>query len=181
MPMTLVSGRDGRNWSTAMNTEIDIFVRREGQPDPSRYKVEDAITIAALKVLIDGQGELVGFFLFEEESDEPLHDHYHLRHDGKDARYLHHSRCVKIEVIVRYAGKPHVEHEFGPGSTIGRVKAWAERTLEIDAIDGAELSLQIAGTKDRPDESSHVGSLVHFPNCKVVFDLLPSDRVNGAI
>ncbi len=164
-----------------MSTEIAIFIRREGHPDPIHHKVEDGIAVAALKALLEEGGDLVGFFLFEEESDEPLHDHHHLRHDGKDARYLHHSRCRHVHVSVRYAGKPPVEHAFGPGSTIARIKAWAERKLEIDAVDAAEMSLQVAGTTDRPDESSHVGSLVHYPGCRVIFDLLPSERVNGAI
>ncbi|WP_274377270.1 hypothetical protein [Celeribacter ethanolicus] len=42
------------------------------------------------------------------------------------------------------------------------------------------MSLQIAGTQDRPDGSTHIGSLVQMC-CGLSFDLLPSDRINGAV
>ena len=73
-----------------------------------------------------------------------------------------------------------MECGFGPGSTLGRVKRWAERTLGIHEADAAEMSLQVAGTHDRPDEATHVGSLLHGDACAVTFDLLPTARINGA-
>lgn len=72
-----------------------------------------------------------------------------------------------------------MERAFGPGSTLARIKDWAEREFGIDAVDAAELALQLSGTTERPDEAAHVGSLATYPDCRVVFDLLPTVRVNG--
>lgn len=178
--MTLLNGREGREGDHTMATEIDIFIHREGHADPIHHQDHDGLTVEALKVHLEGGGEPIDFFLFEEDADEPLHDHHEIRHRGEGTRFLHHSRCRHVRVTVRYAGKPPVEHDFGPGSTLARIKRWAERKLGIDEADAAEMSLQVAGTRDRPDESTHVGSLVRHPDCGVTFDLLPSDRVNGA-
>ena len=40
--------------------------------------------------------------------------------------------------------------------------------------------LQIAGTKDRPDPGAHLGTLASYPECKVAFDLVPDESVNGS-
>ena len=164
-----------------MSIEIDIFIHREGQRGPSHHRVEDGVSVAALKVLVARDGEPVEVFLFEEDADEPLHDHHCIRNGGDGYRILHHGRCEKVHVSVRYGGPP-VEHAFGPGTTISRVKRWAERRFEIDAADANDLALQIQGTVERPDESVHVGSLVHHHHgCRVAFDLLPDTLVNGAV
>ena len=162
-----------------MTTHIDIFIRREGDLDPAHHRVHDGISIETLKIDLAEGREVIGLFLFEEDADEPLPDHHEIRHHGKP-HFLHHSRCRHVHVVVRYAGRP-VERAFGPGSTLTRIKDWAERQFEIDAVDAAELSLQLHGTNDRPDEATHVGSLAKCPDCRVVFDLLPSTRVNGSI
>lgn len=174
-----------------MTTEIDIFIRREGHPDPAHHKVEDGLTVQALKLLLAGGADVVGIFIFEEDDDEPLPDYHPIRHhghghghghehgNGHGHKVLHHSRCRHVHVAVRYAGRP-IERAFGPGSTLARIKDWAERAFGIDAVDAAELSLQLAGSTDRPDEATHVGSLAKCPDCRVVFDLLPTVRVNGS-
>ncbi|WP_447526999.1 hypothetical protein [Parasphingorhabdus sp. NYA22] len=81
-------------------------------------------------------------------------------------------------MIVRYAGKTY-EHRFAPSVTLKKVKRRAEKKLNIDPADSVELSLQIADSSDRPDEATHVGSLANPPTCSVIFDLVPSDRING--
>lgn len=167
-----------------MSTEIDFFIRREGSLDPAHHRLGEGATVETLKIHLAEGGDIVGVFIFEEDADEPLPNHHELRHPHHDHhehshRVLHHSRCRHVHVAVRYAGRP-IERAFGPGSTLTRIKDWAERELGIDAADAAELSLQIAGTIDRPDGSTHVGSLAKCPNCRVVFDLLPTVRVNGS-
>lgn len=163
-----------------MNAHIDIFIRREGDLDPAHHKARDGITVEALKVHVAGGDDVIGVFLFEEDADEPLHDRHEIRHhgDAHGPKVLHRSRCRHVHVVVRYAGRP-VERAFGPGSTLIRIKDWAEREFGIDAVDAAELALQIVGTTDRPDASTHVGSLARCPDCRVVLDLLPTVRVNG--
>jgi hypothetical protein len=158
-------------------THVDIFIRREGDLDPTHHQVRNGITVTELHIDLHG-GDAVGLFLFEEDADEPLDPHHVIEHHGHGPRFLHHSKCRHVHVEVRYAGRP-VERSFGPGSTLTRVKDWAEQAFELDACDAAELSLQIAGTVERPDGSTHVGSLATCPDCRVVFDLLPTTRVNG--
>lgn len=160
-------------------TEIDIFIHRQGQAGPIHHRGHDGLTIEALRVHLAEGAEFIGFLLFEEDADEPLHDQHQIRHRGDGTHFLHHARCHLVKVAVRYAGRA-VECGFGPGSTLARIKRWAERALGIHEVDAAEMSLQLAGTHERPDEATHVGSLLHGDGCAVTFDLLPSSRINGA-
>jgi hypothetical protein len=151
---------------------IDIFIKRGETRDVKHLKV-DVFDLAQIKHELDetcGAGEL-----FLEDAEEPLsQDH---RHESGSI-FLHHNRCKRIDVTVRYAGKTF-QHGFAPGTTLRKIKRRAEKKLDIDAADAVELSLQLAGTTDRPDEATHVGSLAAPKTCAVVFDLVPSDRING--
>ena len=160
-----------------MSTNVEIFIRQEGQRESVLHKTHDGSTVAAVKAILaaDGNAE---FHLFEEDADEPLQDHHQVRHHGDGTKILHRNRCKQIAVTVRYAGRS-ISRDFGPGSTLDRIKRWAERKFGIDQADAVEMSLQIGGTTDRPDGSIHVGSLVH-KCCEIALDLLPSDRINGA-
>lgn len=150
----------------------DIFIKRSGSLEVQHRKVE-TLELAALQKELDkafGAG-----LLFLEDEDEPLSPD---RRIDAPSLFVHHSRCKRIEVTVRYGGRTF-EHKFGPGTTLKTIKRRAEKKLDIDAADAAELSLQIAGTNDRPDEATHVGSVADPSTCSVVFDLVPSDRING--
>ena len=50
----------------------------------------------------------------------------------------------------------------------------------MSAEDAGEHLLQIVGTQDRPAHGVHLGALVVSPDCKIAFDLVPDQRVNGA-
>lgn len=151
---------------------IDIFIRRGGSPDIEHRKV-DKLDLTSLKRELDsafGPGDL---YLEDEEEALALD-----RRIESTSLFIHHSRCKRIAVTVRYAGKTF-EQAFAPGTTLKKVKRRAEKKLGINPTDGAELSLQIAGTDVRPDEATHVGSLADPKTCSVIFDLVPSDRING--
>jgi hypothetical protein len=45
--------------------------------------------------------------------------------------------------------------------------------------EAGEHVLQITGTKDRPDPGTHLGTLAACPDCRLAFDLVPNERVNG--
>lgn len=151
---------------------IDIFIKRGGCLDVVHRKV-NKLDLKKLKQELDtefGPGEL-----FVEDQDDPVtHDHQF----KPGSIFLHHSCCKRIDLIVRYAGKTY-EHRFAPSVTLKKVKRRAEKKLNIDPADSVELSLQIADSSDRPDEATHVGSLANPPTCSVIFDLVPSDRING--
>lgn len=162
-----------------MSKKIDVFIRQEGRPDPVLHETHDGATVAALKAHLAGEGDPT-FHLFEEDVDTPLKDQDQVRDNGEGTKVLHRNRCNRIQVTVRYAGR-QASDDFGPGSTLDRLKRWAERKLGLDEADAAEMSLQVVGTVDRPDGSVHVGSLAAYPDCSVSFDLLPTDRVNGDV
>lgn len=161
-----------------MAKKIEIFIRQEGQVGPILHETHDGATVAALKADLAGDNNDAEYLLFEEDADEPLKDHHQVRDHGDGTKVLHRTRCSRVQVTVRYAGRT-LSDDLGPGSTLDRIKRWAERKLGIDDTDAAEMSLQIAGTTDRPDGSTHVGSLITSPGCSVTFDLLPTERVNG--
>lgn len=115
------------------------------------------------------------FFFIEDDDEERPFDKIKSIPDGLRV-HLH--RLKGIDVVVRYAGRD-VRRAFRPSATVGRVKRWSTHELGIAPSDASELMLQISGTDTRPDEDIHIGSLVKFPAHKLVFDLVPSPRVNG--
>jgi hypothetical protein len=150
---------------------IDIFIKRGGTLEVQHHKAE-SFDLARIKRELDeafGAGHL-----FLEDGDEPLA----ADHKVEGSIFIHHNHCKHIDVIVRYAGKVF-EHGFAPGTTLKKIKRRAEKKLDIDPADAVELSLQLAGTTERPDEANHVGSLAQPKTCAVAFDLVPSDRING--
>ena len=46
--------------------------------------------------------------------------------------------------------------------------------------EAGEHVLQIVGTQDRPPPGAHIGTLTSCPTCRVHFDLVPDERINGA-
>jgi hypothetical protein len=46
--------------------------------------------------------------------------------------------------------------------------------------EASEHVLQILGTQDRPSPGTHLGALTKCPHCRLAFDLVPDQRVNGA-
>ena len=78
---------------------------------------------------------------------------------------------------------PHdaAHHKFGPGTTVARVKHWAAvQKFHMSEEEAGEHHLQITGTQDRPAPGMHIGTLASCPECRVRFDLVPDERVNGA-
>jgi hypothetical protein len=149
-----------------------IFIKRGGSREVQHRQV-DVFNLKALKKELDqefGPGHL-----FLEDGSEPIGNNQ-LVEGG--SLFVHHNSCKRIQVTVRYAGKSFNE-TFGPGVTLKVIKRRAEKALEIDETDAAELSLQVEGTIDRPDEATHIGSLSSPGTCSVSLDLVPSDRING--
>jgi hypothetical protein len=161
-----------------MSKPIDIFIRCEGRLEPVLQESHDGATVASLRAILDEREPSPDALLFEENADEPLSDQQLIRIGDDEAKVLHRNRCRSVHVAVRYAGR-ELAHDFGPGSTLDRIKRWAERKFGIAASDAAHLSLQLHGSTERPPGSIHVGSLVKGPSCGIAFDLLPSERVNG--
>lgn len=158
--------------------KIQIFLQSELLRDIEVVEVEADIGHAKLHEICllklgDRRDEIFHLFI-EDEEDAMIESMGHF----PDGLRLHIHRHKAIDVAVRYAGR-EVHHTFKPGTTIARVKRWATQEIGIAASDAAELMLQIHGTDVRPDADIHIGSLVEAPKQRIVFDLVPSPRVNG--
>lgn len=161
---------------------VDIFYQGEGLPEVEHIEIGPEQTFEAVKVLLirkHGLDENVIIFL--EDSDEPLDEHRIVREHVTGAGVkLHLHRCRHIEVAVTFNAET-VQRRFGPGATIARVKRWAaEDAFKMSKEEASEHALQISGTHNRPAPGTHLGALTSRPACRVAFDLVADQRVNGA-
>jgi hypothetical protein len=163
---------------------MEIFLQGEGVPEiqivhvPIESTVRDIIVAAHSGGihLSGGPEELV---VLIEDSDRELELDIRLKDAGIGHRHrLHCHRCRQVEVTVNFNGTSK-SHSFPPSKTVAKVKRWADDKFELKGVDATEHALQICGTNKRPDEDTHIGSLVEYPNCKLCFDLVPKKRVEG--
>ena len=163
-------------------TNIDVFYQGEGLREIEHIEISPDHTFSVLKaVLIEKHGLETDVLIFLEDADEPVNDlltvEAHASHVGAK---IHVHRCRHVEVSVTFNNET-VHHRFGPGTTVARVKLWAaEHEFKMSPEETSEHVLQIKGTHDRPAPGTHLGTLVSCPHCKIAFDLVPDQRVNGA-
>ena len=99
---------------------------------------------------------------------------------GAGGGKIHLHRCRHVATEVSFGGDA-AHHKFGPGTTVARVKHWAAvQKFHMSEEEAGEHHLQISGTQDRPAPGMHIGTLASCPECRVRFDLVPDERVNGA-
>ncbi len=163
-------------------SSTDVFYQAEGLREIQHLEIESDATFAIIKGRV---AERHGFpvqmlFIFIEDADEPIDDTHAVRdHAGPTGVKLHVHRCQHIEVTVTFNGET-VEHRFRPGATVARVKRWAaEDKFGMNDEEAGEHLLQVAGTHDRPPPGAHIGTLVASPHCRLAFDLVADQRVNG--
>jgi hypothetical protein len=162
---------------------IDIFYQREGIREIEHLEAAPEQTFAAVKALLVEKHALLGeVMIFLEDSDDPVVETLIiLEHSGPAGIKAHLHRCRHVEASVTFNNET-VEHRFGPGTTVARVKHWAaERKFGMNHEEASEHVLQITGTHDRPPPGTHLGTLASCPHCRVAFDLVPDQRVNGAV
>jgi hypothetical protein len=160
---------------------IDVFYQGEGIREVEHLEVAGELTFGELKVLlIKKHGLDVGVILFLEDADDPIDERVSIcEHRGPHGLKVHMHRCRHIAVSVTFNGET-VEHRFAPGATVARVKQWAaERKFGMTPAEASEHVLQISGTHDRPAPITHLGAIPHGKDCRLAFDLVPDERVNG--
>lgn len=163
---------------------IEIFLQGEGIPEiqivrvPHNGTVRDLIAAATSGGLrLGGRAEEI--IVLIEDSDHELELDVRLTDAGIGHRHrIHCHRCRHVEVSVNFNGASK-SHPFPPSTTVAKVKRWADDKFGLKGVDATEHALQICGTNKRPDEDTHIGSLVEHPNCKLCFDLVPKKRVEG--
>ena len=162
---------------------IDIFYQCEGLGEIEHFAIEADATFAVVKVkLSEKHGLAADILLFAEDGDNPIDDKARVGdHASTSGLRLHLNSCRRIKVYVTFNGVT-LDREFAPGATVARVKRWAtERGFQMSEEDAGEHVLQITGTHDRPAPSAHVGALALLKTCTVRLDLIPDERVNGAL
>ena len=162
-------------------TTVDVFYQCERIREIEHLEIDDGHSISAIKALIvQKHGGDPAMLLFLEDGDEPLDEATLVATLGcVSGLKLHLHRCRHVEVAVTFGGET-VHHSFRPGATIARIKCWAaERKFGMTEEEASEHRLQITGTQDRPAPGIHIGTLATCPACRVSFDLVPDERING--
>jgi hypothetical protein len=161
---------------------IDIFYQGEHIREIDHIEIDDGSSVGAVKMMIlEKHGGEAAMLVFQEDGDEALDEAVLVATlDCISGLKLHLHRCAEVKVTVTFAGET-VHHAFRPGATIARIKRWAaEHKFGMTEEEASEHRLQIAGTHDRPAPGTHIGTLAACPDCRVSFDLVPDERVNGA-
>ena len=91
---------------------------------------------------------------------------------------VHWGCCPLVSVAVHYNDKT-ASKGFPPGVVVDRVKMFAAGELDIPEADAAELVLKVFGRDRVAPASAPIGTLVDGGDCKVVFDLVPTQRPQG--
>lgn len=161
---------------------IDVFYQGEGLRDFDHAQANADESVASLKArLAQKHGLAISeVLLFAEDGVEPLGEAVILETIAVEPRLkVHIHRCRHVDVSVTFAGRT-VSRRFGPGTTIAHIKHWAaENEFKMSKEDASEHLLQVAGSHVRPTPGTHVGTLVSPPGCKIAFDLVADQRVNG--
>jgi hypothetical protein len=163
-------------------TSIDVFYQGEGIREIAHFEADAEHTFAAIKLaIIEKHGLHKETLIYLEDSDEPADEQLLAReHAGHAGIKAHLHRCRHVEVAVTFNGET-LHHRFGPGTTVARVKKWAaEQKFGMTPQEAGEHVLQIAGTQDRADPGTHLGAIASCPDCRIAFDLVPNERVNGS-
>lgn len=161
---------------------ISVFYQGDGVAELSHAEFESDATFADVKAqLATKHGLGAEAMLFIEDEDSPVDGAVKLREraTAKGVK-VHLHRCKKVDVVVTFNNET-AERHFPPSATVSRVKRWAaEKKLGMSEDEAGEHVLQLAGTHDRPAPGTHIGALTDGKVCRVVFDLVADERVNGA-
>jgi hypothetical protein len=117
----------------------------------------------------------VELHIFAEDGDEPLDEDHAI--DLDKTPVLHASRCRKISVTVAYLDRIF-ERDFAPGTTIAKLTKWATHEAKLGKEEAEEHVLQIAGTRNQPSKTAHLGTLA-TTGCAVAFELVRKQLVQG--
>lgn len=166
--------------------DIEIFVQGEGISEITLLRVAGQSTVremlrSAQQQGVRFSGDEASLLVLVEDTEEIVPHDWLLEKAriGHRSR-VHVHRCHKLEVRVNY-NVTEKTHMFSSSTTVERVKQWAvgREGYNLPAIDATEHLLQLCHSTVRPDEDTHIGSLVSFPDCGLCFDLVPKVRVEG--
>ncbi len=161
--------------------KIELYLQGEALTDIQVLEVAPTLTVAELFDVIRADGnELTDEHVLLIEDDATEHSgvvrliDIGIGHQGR----IHCHRCRKVEVSVHFNNETE-RHSFPPSATMAAVTKWATDKFKLEGRDACEHALQVCNSTKRPDEDSHLGALVAYPNCTICFDLVPKVRVEG--
>jgi hypothetical protein len=160
---------------------LQVFYQREGVAGIEHLELAADRTLADLRqAIIAKHGVDGGIILFLDDEEEPAGLSNLVDAGAKSGSIkVHLHRCRRVDVAVTFNNRT-VNHAFAPSATIARIKRWAaEKQFGMTPEEAGEHVLQLAGSQDRPAPGVHVGTLASHPTCRVAFDLVPNERVNG--
>jgi hypothetical protein len=179
---------------SSKDNKVEIFVHAEGRmPVPVKVllneSLEDILKLAGiepkaeLNVFCGESVEALSQSAQAEGLEEDKHEPVSMKQTldkveiGKPG-HIHCHRCKKIKVTVNYKEKT-VIRQFSPATRIQTITVWARKQFGLTDIDADKMILEIDSTNERPRQSQHVGELVNYPDCKIVFSLVPEHKEAG--
>ncbi len=165
--------------------ETELFVQGEGMRDialvriPEAGTVRDIVEAARAYGLRNEDGETPNVTV--ENDDAELDLDASLSAAGiADRKRVHVHRCKQVAVTVNFNARQATD-DFPPSTTVKRLKKWADskKGFDLRGADATEHLLQLCGSDGRPDEDTHIGSMVEVSDCSLCFDLVPKSRVEG--
>ena len=164
---------------------VEVFVQGENLAKPILIRAERAATVLEIVAEALAQGlaspsDDVTIAVFIEDREDEIGHHHRLEEVGIGIHHahVHLHRCRRIQASVTFNGTTK-SRAFSPAATIAAVNEWADGQFHLTGIDATEHALQICGTAVRPDEDTHLGSLVRYPDCEIPFGLVAKKRVEG--
>lgn len=165
--------------------DTELFVQGEGMRDialvriPEGGTVRDVVEAARAHGLRAEEGEPPSVTVENAEAELDL-DASLSTLGIADRGRVHVHRCKRVGVTVNFNAR-QARDDFPPSTTVRRLKKWADskQGFDLRGADATEHLLQICGSGERPDEDTHIGSLVEVADCSLCFDLVPKTRVEG--
>lgn len=164
--------------------DVELFLQGEGIPQirllhvPRHCTVRELIEKARADADLPSPGDGATILLLEDSDEEMALDATLQQAGIRQRQRIHCHRCRHIKVTVNFNGASKAR-QFPPSQTIAKVKHWADDQFGLKGVDTTEHALQLCGGSTRPDEDTHLGALVRYPQCSLCFDLVPKKRVEG--
>ena len=157
---------------------MELILHSSAGPVPKVAEVSETLTVREVLVMFatDEEG------LWIEETDVELELDLTLEQAGvKHRHHVHHHRCRRVKVIVRYIEDERAR-EFSPAATVGRVLEWALGTeaFNIPIEQRPEYGFLTCGDGSAVASDTHLGSLTgQDAGCDVCLSLVRKINPQG--
>ncbi len=176
------------------DSQVDLFVHQEGVP-PKHVRADggEPLADALRRAGVEVQADLLVFAgqpASGPTETGPETDDAEDAHEPVDpaatvaglvigrSGHVHCHKCRRVAVTVHYQ-QHNARRRFSPARTVAAVTAWARHRFHLTDADAENLVLQVCDSDRRPRPDEHLGELVHAPDCRLCFDLVPDHKIEG--